>query len=1083
VPGVTDFATVSQGAFTLTFDPAGGANVGSMSVDSAMTFSHTANSTLSTNQLLIANASGAASYNLSAGTLSTTTLTIGTSLVSTGTLNVTGSTLNVTNFNLGISGTANYTQSGAAILNLTGNANIGGSAVAANFRVNGGGVFGGTLNVGASGILSSTGAGSISNSTIVNLNGGQATGTLDIEGTLNANSGTISALLTTVGTTNANGANFTGTVSNFGAFNVNQNTSVGTIVLNSGSSFTLDFNRQATITSVSTLGGFVNDGIATINSGTLSMPSGTWHVGSAGFGQTIQSGGVANVRSLKLGVGSLATGYYYLFSTATLNATTITLGANGDGTLQLSGGTLNSTGAMYIGSGATGSGVVSMFSGNLNLNSSQLAVGYSGAGTFLQTGGAVTSTNSSVIIGSTPTGIGFYKLSGGALSISNANLMVGVSSGSQGRLIQTGGLVSAQLVVVGSDFANGGTGQYDISGGTLQMSNHLNLGTESVGTFNQSGGVVSAVATAFIATGNGTGTYNLSGGTVSMPGIQLGVGGTLNQTGGYLAVGTINNASNPHGWTFSAGVASLTSSVTIGDLLPSDFSTTPARSFYTSGGTTLPQFSALTLNGGTYSTGSLTSSGGQVAFNSGTLIVNSAQTIDVNTPLGASPNIPTGANLSLTGNLTVSSAGLLYLGGRASATGGITNNGQITLASPLAELKGGAFNNNKLLTGTGRIANDFTNNAAGEVRVNANDGLHFTSLNAATNLGKITLAGGSIEMDAGMVNAGTMSGRGSFYGGTGWNNSGTVNTSAGFSDFHGALINNGRFNVTGGSTTTFYSPVQSTAGTINVNQNSTVVFLANLFGLSHVTGPGIKDFESTASGGPVASVVGSSIVGLDGTVNADYFNEQNVDVWGDVHITSNGTNAAVSTIRSLTIQPGGKFDLADNALIIDYSNGTPLNTIRGYLLEGFNSGSWNGNGLTSISAQLAAATSTRMSLALAEATDLYDSFPAIFRGQSVDSSSLLIDYTLEGDANFDHKVNTLDFNLLSGNFGLASGDRWSRGDFNYDAAVNSLDFNALLANYGKTQPVSAPMLGAVVPEPASIALLAFVTAGVRRRRR
>jgi len=60
-----------------------------------------------------------------------------------------------------------------------------------------------------------------------------------------------------------------------------------------------------------------------------------------------------------------------------------------------------------------------------------------------------------------------------------------------------------------------------------------------------------------------------------------------------------------------------------------------------------------------------------------------------------------------------------------------------------------------------------------------------------------------------------------------------------------------------------------------------------------------------------------------------------------------------------------------------------------------------------------------------------------------------------------------------------------KGDFNYDGTVNSLDFNLLATNFNQSiaPPPPAPALGALVPEPASLAMLA-VTAilGARRRR-
>jgi hypothetical protein len=72
------------------------------------------------------------------------------------------------------------------------------------------------------------------------------------------------------------------------------------------------------------------------------------------------------------------------------------------------------------------------------------------------------------------------------------------------------------------------------------------------------------------------------------------------------------------------------------------------------------------------------------------------------------------------------------------------------------------------------------------------------------------------------------------------------------------------------------------------------------------------------------------------------------------------------------------------------------------------------------------------------------------------------------DPNLDGKCNSVDFNILAGHFGAVN-PRWVDGDFNFDHAIDSVDFGLLLADYGKTK--GSPLLGAIVPEPASLVLL------------
>lgn len=222
---------------------------------------------------------------------------------------------------------------------------------------------------------------------------------------------------------------------------------------------------------------------------------------------------------------------------------------------------------------------------------------------------------------------------------------------------------------------------------------------------------------------------------------------------------------------------------------------------------------------------------------------------------------------------------------------------------------------------------------------------------------------------------------------------------------------------------------------------------------------------------------GSLLVGVGAGSNADvtanHVRLKRANINGRLTIRPDGTSAATSVLQSLTIDTG-TLNLNNNALVVDYTSASPLASLNALVEKGYNAGSWRGGGITSG----VAASTPGTALGIAEATDLFTTFPATFAGQTIDNSTVLIRYTRWGDANLDGTVDTLDFNSLAANFGRI-GQRWSKGDFNFDGIVDTLDFNNLAANFGKS--VAAP--GSLVPEPSlSAAIMLWAGAMLRRKR-
>jgi hypothetical protein len=278
--------------------------------------------------------------------------------------------------------------------------------------------------------------------------------------------------------------------------------------------------------------------------------------------------------------------------------------------------------------------------------------------------------------------------------------------------------------------------------------------------------------------------------------------------------------------------------------------------------------------------------------------------------------------------------------------------------------------------------------------------------------------------------------------------------------FEGATINGEHvLNVTGG-TVSFVQGV-TTSGFLDKDGPGT---LALRFASSSFT-QGISVFAGSVQFG-VSELVGSLNIGAASTVT--------------VNSGTDNVPKPVLRMSNLNIASGGVLDLTNDDAILDYSGASPLSQISALIKSGYNSGSWTGAGITSSTAASVAANAgnpNKTAIGFAEASALGI---GSFDNQGVDASTIVMRYTLKGDANLDGKVNALDFNAVASDFG-ASGQSWVNGDFNYDGTVSTSDFMWIATNFGQAQ--TSPALGSVVPEPTALGLLLFPILGRHRRAR
>jgi hypothetical protein len=183
---------------------------------------------------------------------------------------------------------------------------------------------------------------------------------------------------------------------------------------------------------------------------------------------------------------------------------------------------------------------------------------------------------------------------------------------------------------------------------------------------------------------------------------------------------------------------------------------------------------------------------------------------------------------------------------------------------------------------------------------------------------------------------------------------------------------------------------------------------------------------------------------------------------GRMSIAPSGSNPKLLRVTRLQVDgaAGARLDLSDNAAIVNYPTAgpSPLADLRQQIALGFAGGSWSGDGIAS---SLAATTPLADALGIAEVSQLG---VTSFLGAPVDGTTVVIRYTLCGDANLDGAVTLTDFNLLAANFGQAN-KSWFDGDFNYDGAVDLIDFNVLAENFGHSLRLSTD--SANIPEPAA----------------
>jgi hypothetical protein len=200
-------------------------------------------------------------------------------------------------------------------------------------------------------------------------------------------------------------------------------------------------------------------------------------------------------------------------------------------------------------------------------------------------------------------------------------------------------------------------------------------------------------------------------------------------------------------------------------------------------------------------------------------------------------------------------------------------------------------------------------------------------------------------------------------------------------------------------------------------------------------------------------------------------------------ITLTSTSADVSRLENLQIAPGARLDLTNQRLIVQSNAASApaaLTALTALINRGRNTGPqrWLGDGLTSSTAASDPTSLTGLAIQR-NANEAGQPINPLFGGLAVDSNSILIRYTWNGDTDLNGAIDANDYFHIDR--GIAAGATgYHNGDFDYSGTIDANDYFLIdTAFAGQTGILGEA--AAAVPEPLTAPFLLTILALAGKR--